>query len=257
MSTANAVMLALSVALEAWLARLLILRDIRRHFPIFYTYTMYLLLVAAGRLAAVISYRAYFYVYWWTDPLIMLLGLAGVHEVFRWVYEGFYELRWFRRLYFGVIALVLLLTVWNALSNPPIQAHPVIGLLVDISIAVNLIQACIVAFFSAFIRPLGIDFRRYAFGIAAGFGVSSIGPFVGYFARSVFGTEANNFTSYSSSVAYILALLIWIAAFSRPEPEEQAWTPPMAPDEMLRTLEAYLRGLGIKEKTRKGESDER
>lgn len=248
MSTANTVVLAISVALEIWLAGLLILRDIRHHFPTFFIYTIYTALAAIARLAATHSYRVYFFVFWYTDPLISLLGLAAIHEVFRWVYEGFYELRWFRRLYFGVIALVLLLTIWNALSNPPIQSHPLMGLIIDIGIAVDLLQAGIVALFSVLIRPLGIDFRRYAFGIAAGFGVSAIGPFIGYFARSIFGTQVNKFTMYSSSVAYILALLIWIAAFIRPEPEEQAWTPPMAPDEMLRTVEAYLRGLGIKEK---------
>jgi hypothetical protein len=260
MTAWNIVILSISIALEVWLVILLFLRDLRQHFPIFSAYTIYTALAAIARLAATRSYRIYFLVFWYTDPLISLLGLAAIHEVFRWVYEGFYELRWFRWLYFGVITLVLLLTVWNALSNPPVQAHPVIGLILDIGIAVDLLQAGIVALFSALIRPLGIDFRRYAFGIAAGFGVSAIGPFIGYFVRSIFGTRANTFAGLASPVAYILALLIWVAAFIRPEPEEQAWTPPMPPDEMLRTVEAYLRGLGVKEKSRKaqeGRRDER
>ena len=247
MLTANIAVLAVSLILEVGLAILLLRRGVRHHFPLFFTYILISVPVTAARLLTITQYRLYFHVFWSTNAILLLLGLAAIHEVFRWVYEGFYELRWFRWLYFGVIALVLLLTMWNALSNPPVQAHPLIGVLLEIGIAVNLIQAGIVALFSAFIRPLGIDFRRYAFGIAAGFGVSAIGPFIGYFARSIFGTEANTFTRYASSMAYILALLIWIAAFIRPEPEE-AWTPPMPPDEMLRTVEAYLRGLGIKEK---------
>lgn len=246
--SSNVVILTISLLLEIWLTVLVLRRDVRHHFPMFFAYVVCTLAIAIARLVTVSSYKTYFFVFWWSELVFLLLGLAAIHEVFRWVYEGFYELRWFRWLYFGVIALVLLLTIWNALSNPPVQAHPLIGLLLDFGIAVNLLQAGIVALFSAFIRPLGIDFRRYAFGIAAGFGVSAIGPFIGYFARSVFGTKLTTFGRYSSAMAYILALLIWIAAFIRPEPEEQAWTPPMPPDEMLRTVEAYLRGLGIKEK---------
>ena len=153
-----------------------------------------------------------------------------------------------RLIYYGTISLVLLVTVRNAIVNPPVQAHPLIGLILSIGIAVNLLQAGIAALFAALSKPLAIEHRRYPFGIVAGFAVSSLVPFIGYFARSIFGKNLDTFTQNASAVAYILALLIWLMAFSKPEPEERAWTPPMPPEEMLRLVHGYLRALGARRK---------
>lgn len=222
---------------------LLFRREVRRHFPVFFFFTLICLPVTVARLATTTNYTAYFFVYWWSNAVVLLLGLAALHEVFHWVYKGFYRLRWFRLIYYGAIAVVLLVAGRNAMINPPVQAHPVIGLILDIGIAVNLLQIAIIALFSALVKPLDIEFRRYPFGIASGFGISAMGPLLGYFLRSIFGTKLDSFAQYASSVAYILALVIWIMAFSRQEPKEKAWTPPMPPDEMLRMAREYLKAL--------------
>jgi hypothetical protein len=169
-----------------------------------------------------------------------VLGLAALNEVFRWVYEDFYRLRWFQFLYYGATVLVLLVTVRNAIVNPPVQAHPIISLILDMEITIHFVQVAIVALFSALLKPLFVPFRRYPFGIAAGFGASSTGALIGYFALSVFGTKVQGFTQYASAVSYICALVLWIMAFFRQEPEERAWTPPMPPHEMLRIARGYL-----------------
>jgi hypothetical protein len=239
----NLIILAVSLVLESWLLVLLFLRNVRSHFPVFFYYLLLSVPVTVARLLTIADYRTYFFVYWWSDALLLLLGLAALHEVFHWVYEGFYRLPWFRLLYYGAIAVVLLVTVRNAMVNPPVQAHPIIGLILNAGIAINLLQVAIVAVFGALVRPLEIPFRRYPFGIVSGFGASALGPLIGYFLRSVFGTNLDAFTRYASAVAYILALVIWLMAFSRQEPEEKAWTPPMPPDEMLRVARGYLKVL--------------
>lgn len=244
----NAIKLCISLALEFWLLALLFRRGVHRHFPVFFAYSVYTVIISIARLITITNYRIYFYVFWWTDAFLLLLGLAALHETFRWVYRGFYEFWWFRLIYYGTISLVLLAAVRNAVVNPPVQAHPLIGLILSVGIAVNLLQAGIVALFAALSKPLAIPRRRYPFGIVAGFAASSLGPFVGYFARSIFGKSVDTFTQNASAVAYILALLIWLLAFSKPEPEEIAWAPPMPPDEMLRVVRSYLRVLGAKRK---------
>jgi hypothetical protein len=248
MQIANLIELGITLALEIWLLWLLFRRKVPRHFPLFFTYSAYTVAIAIARLITIGNYRVYFYVFWGTDALLLLLGLAALHETFRWVYEGFYEFWWFRLIYYGTISLVLLVTVRNAIVNPPVQAHPLIGLILNIGIAVNLLQAGIAALFEALSKPLAIEHRRYPFGIVAGFAASSLGPLVGYFARSIFGKNVDTFTQYASAVAYILALVIWLIAFSKPEPEETAWNPPMPPDEMLKLVHGYLRALGARRK---------
>lgn len=75
-----------------------------------------------------------------------------------------------------------------------------------------------------------------------------MGPLIGYLTLSVFGTNLDAFARYASAVAYILALVIWLMAFSRQEPEEKAWTPPMPPEEMLRIVREYFKVLRPKER---------
>jgi hypothetical protein len=244
----NAIKLCISLGLELWLLALLFRRDVRHHFPVFFSYGVALAPVTLARLLSLNDYPTYFMVFWCTDAALLMLGLAALHEVFRWVYEGFYEFWWFRLIYYGTISLVLLITIRNAVVNPPVQAHPLVGLILSIGIAVNLLRAGIAALFGALSKPLAIEHRRYPFGIVAGFAASSLGPFVGYFARSIFGKNLDTFTQNASAVAYILALVIWLMAFSKPEPEESAWTPPMSPDEMLRVVRGYLEVLGTRRK---------
>jgi hypothetical protein len=241
----NIIKLAVSLALEIWLIALLFQREVRRHFPLFFVVILVSACASSVRLITVSHYRAYFFVFWASEALFLLLGLAALNEVFHWVYEGFFRLWWFQLLYYGVITVVLVAATANAVANPPVQAHPVVSIILDIGIAVNLLQLWIAGLFGALKNPLGIEYRRYPFGIAAGFAVSSMGPFIGYLARSVFGTRTDTFAQNASAVAYILALAVWVATFAWPEPEGRAWTPPMEPEEMLRVARAYLRSMGL------------
>jgi hypothetical protein len=245
MDVINIIVLSISLSLESYLLYLLSRRKVWSHFPLFFIFALAAAPATLARLLTTSHYSAYFYVFWSTDLALLILSLIALHEVFHWVYEAFYVFWWFRLLYFGTIACVLALSARNSLLNPPVQAHPVVSLILSVGVAVNLLQGGIAALFAALAGPLGVPFRRYAFGIVAGFAASAIGPFIGYFARSVFGTRLETFARYTSAVAYILALLIWVAAFSGTEPDENAWKAPLSPEEMLRTVRSYLRALGL------------
>jgi hypothetical protein len=242
--------LSISLMLELWLVTLLFKRGVRRHFPMFFYFTLYAAAATAARLLASAHYRTYFYTFWWTEALLLVLSLAALHEVFHWMFVGFYQLWWFRLFYYGAIALVLGIAVRNAVVNPPAQAHRVISLVLNISIAVDLVQAGIVSLFYIFRRLLVVEFRRYAYGIVVGFGITSTGPLLGYLARSEFGTKVETFAVHSAAVAYILGAAAWITTFIRPEPEEEEWLPPMSPERMLEEAQSYLRAVGIAKRKR-------
>ena len=241
----NLVKLAATLFLEIWLLILLTRRNIRRLFPFFFIYIVLVVPSTAARLAASFHYPTYFYIYWFTEALLLLLSLAALHEVFHWMFEGFYRLWWFQVFYYGTIVVVLTVAVRNAFVSPPVQSHPVISLILDVSIAVNFVRAGIAALFIVLHGLLVVEFRRYAYGIVLGFGISSGGSLIGYLLFSVFGTKLESFTRNLSAVAYIVGLLIWVASFIRPEPEDQEYRPPLDPDQMLEEVQGYLRALGI------------
>lgn len=244
MDIGNLIKLAISFLLEVWLVILLFKRRIRTLFPVFFVFVLYATLVTAARLLTSFHYHTYFFVFWWTEALLLLLSLAALHEVFHWMFEGFYRLWWFQLFYYGTVALVLGIAIRNAFVSPPVQAHPVISLILDVNIGANFVLAGIVALFAALQKLLVIEFRRHVNGIIAGFGASSAGSLIGYLARSGFGTQLQTFSQYSSAVGYILGVAIWVASFIRPEPEDK-WEPPMSPEQMLEEARGYLVGLGI------------
>src|SRR5215471_11929697 len=245
MHASNIVELSISLGLEIWLIVLLVRRRAYQPFPVFFIFAAVEAVSMAARLTVITHYALYFYVYWCTEAILLPLSLAALHEVFHWMFEGFYRLWWFRLFYYGTIMAVLAIAVRNAIVSPPVHAHPAISLILDVNIAVNFVRIGIVAIFVVFDKLLLVEFRRYAYGIVVGFGISSGASLFGYLLFSGFGTKVESFTRYSAAVGYILGLAIWIAAFIRPEPEEKEWQPPMSPDQMLEEVQGYLRALGI------------
>src|SRR5579864_3861843 len=96
-------------------------------FPIFFAYCVYAIAATTARLLAFL-FGGYFYIFWCTDLVFLLLGIAAIHESFRSVFEGFYLLRWFRWLYFGGIAVVVLMSILNSIFNRPTQVHPLLSI---------------------------------------------------------------------------------------------------------------------------------
>src|ERR1700746_2870003 len=161
MPTSDLIELVISLALEAWLVFLLFKRSVRRHFSVFLVYVVCALATSCIRLLVVRHYRDYFYAYWSTEAVLLPLSVIALNEVFHWMFEGFYRLWWFRLFYYGTIAATLGVAVRNAFVSPPVQAHPVISLILGISIAVNFVRMGIVALFVALQRLLVIEYRRY------------------------------------------------------------------------------------------------
>lgn len=188
--------------------------------------------------------RAYYYVFFAGEAVLVVLSLAALHQVFYWVFEGFYRLHWFLVFYWGTILVALGVAVRNAIINPPVHADLIASVILDVEIAVNFVRMGIVSLFIVFHKLLDLDFRRYAYGIVIGFGIISAGTLISFLAFSGFGPKVIFFARNAPAVAYILGLLVWVGVFARPEPEEER-EPPMSPEQMLKEIQSYLRALGI------------
>jgi hypothetical protein len=70
-----------------------------------------------------------------------------------------------------------------------------------------------------------------------GFAAISIGAFSANWARSEFGTRLNVVSSYAPSVAYIVAVILWLDTFLRPPDPEPKWTLKITPEQLLEQLQ--------------------
>jgi hypothetical protein len=206
------------------------------------SYQVYAALAVAARLTMVVFLGDWYSrVFVWTEFGFLVLGIAASHEAFRWMFSGFYRLTWFRWFYYGGIGATIAISVVNSVMHPPVNASsPIFGRLLQYSIVINGIQAAIFALFYLLVKLLEIGFRRYAFGISLGLGVASVGTLLPYVARSEFGTGIEKLFVYAPTVAYFVSLVVWLSAFTKAEPEPEAWAPPMPPEQMADEVKQYL-----------------
>jgi len=231
--------LIVAIILRASLAVLLVLRRIQSLFPMFLAYAVFSLAASIAKLCVYSDYRTYYFVYWGTEAFDVLLATLALLEVFRWVFASFWQSWWYRGFLYGSVLLVLGLAIANAILNPPAHMHPIGAVIYSSGIVLNFMQLTIFAVFWLLSRRLQIGFRRYAFGIMIGFGVSSFGNLFAGVLRSGFGTNFTAVASYIPPVAYILALGFWLHVFWRKEPPEAEQELPLTPEELAEQMRRY------------------
>lgn len=227
------------IFLQAWLAVLLVGRRVQSLFPMFLAYVVFSLAASLAKLCVYSDYRVFYFVYWGTEAVAVLLATLALLEVFRWIFALFWLSWWYRGFLYGSILLVLGLAIANAVLNPPAHMHPIGALIYSSGIAVNFMQLTIFAVFWLLSKRLQIGFRRYAFGIMIGFGVSSFGTLFARVLRSGFGTNFTAVSAYIPPVAYILALGFWLHVFWRKEPPEDERSMPLTPEELAEQIRRY------------------
>jgi hypothetical protein len=225
--------------LQVWLAALLLHRKIPKLFPMFFAYVAFSAGATVARLWAFSDYRVFYFVYWGTEAIAVVLITLALLEVFRWIFALFWQSWWYRGFLYGAILLVLGLAIANAVLNPPAHMHPIGAAIFSSGIVLNFMQLTIFAVFWLLSKHLQIGFRRYAFGIMIGFGVSSFGTLFAMVLRSGFGTNFTTVSAYIPPVADILALGFWLHVFWRKEPPEAERSLPLTPEELAEQMRRY------------------
>jgi hypothetical protein len=239
MSKLGLIALIVPIILQVSLAILLVCRKIQFVFPMFVAYVVFSLAGSVVKLYVSSDYRIYYFVYWSAEAVAVILITLSLLEVFRWVFASFWQSWWYRGFLYGSVLLVLGLAIANATLNPPAHMHPIGAVIYSSGIVLNFMQLTIFAVFWLLSRHLQIGFRRYAFGIMIGFGVSSFGTLFAGVLRSGFGTNFTAVASYIPPVAYILALGFWLHVFWREEPPEAEGTTPLTPEELTEQMRRY------------------
>jgi hypothetical protein len=203
----------LAPVLQVCLIGLLLRRRAHRVFPRFFVYNVFA--VAAEIIKFLLFHRraAYYRFYWGAEAGYSLLGFLAIYEVFSHLFRSFYRLWWFKFLLPSTTTFMLALAVVIPIIRTPLNTDSALAVLYSAEIAVQFLQVGI--FFLIFLIALMFNmyYRQYAFGIAAGLGISAVGTLLTVIFRTGFGSKYKNLLTLMPSVAYDCAVVVWIASF--------------------------------------------
>lgn len=197
--------------LELSLALLMVLRGLHRKFPVFFSYIVFqvasfAVLFPLQRYGHVI---AYFYGYWISAMISLVLGFKVIHEVFLDVFRPFHTLRDLGTVLFKWAALVMIFVAIVVAVASPTGHSPLVQAVTTLQRCVRTIQCGLVLFLLFFSRYLGVSWRQYTFGLALGFGgyaIVELGANALYFG----GQISTPWVALLNTMTYASALLVWV-----------------------------------------------
>lgn len=217
MGVLNAIILTVTVALQACILVLIFRQDLQKRFVWFFSYILYELVDAGIRLSVSQNPRAYFYIYWTTSIGGITLTVLALRESFLSIFWHEVRLRWFRWVFWGCIALALAYAFFEAFAAPPQHATRFVVVMLDIEFAIGLVVATLGILYAGSIRLFGILEHQRETAIIFGFTANACLTAFAILARSTFGTRFKTFGDWIPAIGYIVAELIWIRGLLQPE----------------------------------------
>lgn len=219
----------LAPLMQAALAVIMVRRGLRRKFPFFFAYTVFQ--VIAFGLKFFFYHRSqleYFYVYWTTGALSIVLAFAVIYEVFQHVFRPYAALRDMGAMLFRWAALVLLgIAALMTLTMPQMETSRVLQAILALERSVRVTQCGLVLFLFLFSPFLGISSRHHMFGIALGFGIFSSVDLI-LVTLLAQGLPVAPYFSLVKSAAYNVTVLVWSWYLLSPEPARRLARFPVA-----------------------------
>ncbi len=157
--------------LQSGIAVIMYRRGLHKKFKYFFAYILSQILTFAVIFPARDHYNVYFYLYWISNAVSVVLGFEVIHEVFLDVFRPFHTLRDLGTILFKWAGLVMLLVAGVvSVSTRASNLAPWAQGIVTAQRCVRIIQVGMVLFLLFFARYVGVSRRQQSFGIALGFG---------------------------------------------------------------------------------------
>jgi hypothetical protein len=229
--------LILSLTASSLIFGLIILflrRRLYRDFPWFFIYLASSIIMTVVRLAFRGDYVTVYKIFWATEAIYAILALAALNEVFRRVFRAFYLFWWFWPVFPATVVALVLLTLRSA-TRVPAEVPQIIKWVLAIGVTAKYVEAGLFVLFVVLALLLNVTWRTHAFGVVQGFAISALGAWFAYAVSSEFGIKVTSLAIYSPPVAYIVAVVIWLITFARPEAPTaiERWVLAITPDELL------------------------
>jgi hypothetical protein len=241
--------------LQAALAAVMLRRKLHRTFPIFFAYVVFQIVAFALTfpLRAERFYEVFFYSYWATTAVSVVLGFKVIHEVFMDVFRPYHTLRDLGSVLFKWAGLVMLMVA--AVMAASVRGggdDPLVSGILTLQRSVRVVQCGLVLFLLVFSRYLGINWRQKSFGIALGFGTIATVEL----SIVVLGVDRQTLSSFVNMVAFNITILTWLgymvtksparehsSVMLRPQRWEQSLNDiqhPVAPDSLIPMFEGMV-----------------
>jgi hypothetical protein len=202
----------LSLPLLALLAGVMAWRKLNRLFPFFFFYVVMICLIGVIRFIAYkgFSVAVYFYVFWGSDSVVLLLSFSALYEIFlKRIFPGFHKIRFYRYLFPAVGVLIAILAFVTALHSPDKRTSFLI-----MSRIFDFLRSAVIGFFVLLILVMGRLFDGYEFSIAAGFGIQAAVALANAAVRTLKGYKPIDLDRFEP-IAFDVACLIWLWSFSK------------------------------------------
>ncbi len=207
----------LPLALQCAIAVSMLYHGLARQFPFFFSYNLFL--PARDLVLVSLPYAGNLYstVYWWGDGIAILLALVVIVEVAFHLIGRYPFLRFLFKILLGVAAIAamaaLLSFVW---TRGPAGADVVLEWIIYTERSVRFLQVCLLILMTALMSRLGLTWRNYTLGIAAGFGLYAALDLILLELRAHLHAVTDSSFVLLRSAAYNLGVLIWAAYFLLP-----------------------------------------
>lgn len=207
----------LPLALQISILAVMVWRALVRVFPIFFAYTLVVVLRDLVLLFLPYEKNLYSLVYWSGDGLAVLLSLAVILEVLQFLVRPFQFLApvlkgtWILGGIAGLATIGLYL-----LSAGGTGADRVLESIVLAERAARLLQVFLLLIVIALMSRLGLMWHQYSIGIVAGFGIYSGLDLAELEFRAHLHFLAPDAFALLRPAAYNLAAIIWAVYFWRP-----------------------------------------
>jgi len=223
--------------LEAGIAGVMLWRGLHRKFKFFFAYVVTQILTFA---AIFPSYwtnpSAYFYLYWISHAIGVLIGFAVIHEVFLDVFRSFHTLRDLGTVLFKWAGLVMLLVAGVvSISSNSTDMVWWMQAIVTAERCVRIIQVGMVLLLLFFARYLGMSRRQHSFGIALGFGTFAVVELT--LIASWVGNHLSDLAmGLINMAAYDVALFVWLGYTAVKSPAREATNTLLKPQRWEQSL---------------------
>ena len=237
--------------LQSWIAVLMLRRGTQKNYRFFFSYTVFAIAAELTKFSLAEPGKntwISFGVSWGCEGIYAVLGFLAIYEVFGHVFENFHHLGWFKYLLPITAAIMLGIAVLIPIVHPAIDTEPLLEGIFGLQVAVRCLQLGVFFLIFLLARIFDLDYRQYAFGIAAGFGIAAAGILLGTLVRTGLGLRFVIYFRYVPPVAYCMAVTVWLVSFVRVEPEDpfRDFRHLFTPELFLGRLERYrqeVRGI--------------
>ncbi len=223
--------------LQVFVAASMLWRKQHRTFPVFFTYVVFQILTfcVTFPLRDDRFYEIFFYAYWATTAISVILGFRVIHEVFTDVFRPFHTLRDLGSVLFKWAGLVMLMVAAVvALSVRTADQNPLLSGILTLQRSVRVVQVGLVLFLLVFARFLGTSRRQKSFGIALGLGTFALVELSLIALGGV--VQSPDAASFINMAAYNLSILIWLGYMAIKSPAREEATYMLRPQRWEQSL---------------------